>query len=228
MHIASIGRALPEHFYDQETLIDALRRHWGARHRNLDRLESIHRNAAIGGRHLALPIDEYESLTDFTKTNAAFVRCAVDLGERAIADGLAAAGLTPRDIDHLFFVSITGVAAPSVDAMLVNRMGLRADVKRTPIFGLGCMAGAAGITKAVDYVRAYPDQVAVVLSVELCSLTLQRTDLSVTNIVASGLFGDAAAALVVVGAERGPRSPSVLATRSVFYPGHGAGHGLGT
>lgn len=218
MHIAAVGTALPEHYYDQETLIAALREHWAERHHNLKRLESIHRNALVGGRHLALPIERYPELKTFTDTNNAFIQCAVDLGETAIRRALEKAHLTPRDIDHLIFVSITGISAPSVDALLVNRMGLRRDIKRTPIFGLGCMAGAAGLTRAADYVKAYPNQVAVVLSVELCSLTLQRNDLSITNIVASGIFGDAAAALVVVGAERGPVSPTILDTRSVFYP----------
>jgi alkylresorcinol/alkylpyrone synthase len=104
-----------------------------------------------------------------------------------------------------------------VDALLVNRMGLRRDIKRTPIFGLGCMGGAAGITMAADYVKAYPNQVAVVLSVELCSLTLQRNDFSMANIISSGLFGDAVAALIVTGSEREKSSPVVLNTRSVFY-----------
>jgi alkylresorcinol/alkylpyrone synthase len=120
-------------------------------------------------------------------------------------------------VDHLFFVSVTGIATPSIDARLVNRMGLRADVKRTPIFGLGCVAGAVGITRAADYVKAWPDQCAVLLSVELCSLTLQRGDASIPNLIASGLFGDGAAAVVVQGAARRSSGPRVVATRSVFH-----------
>jgi alkylresorcinol/alkylpyrone synthase len=100
----------------------------------------------------------------------------------------------------------------------MNRLGLPSRVKRVPIFGLGCVAGAAGIARAADYVRAYPDQVAVLLSVELCSLTLQREDLSIPNLIASGLFGDGAAAAVIVGADRGEAGPQVVASRSVFYP----------
>jgi len=102
----------------------------------------------------------------------------------------------------------------------VNRIGLRPDVKRTPIFGLGCVAGAAGTARASDVLRAFPGEVAVLLSVELCSLTLQREDVSIANIIASGLFGDGAAAMVLSGAERPPpgAAPRVVATRSVFYP----------
>ena len=108
--------------------------------------------------------------------------------------------------------------APSIDARLVNRLGLPPRVKRLPIFGLGCVAGAAGIARAADYVRAYPGEVAVLLSVELCSLTLQPEDLSIPNLIASGLFGDGAAAVVVVGEKREADGPRIVATRSVFYP----------
>jgi alkylresorcinol/alkylpyrone synthase len=100
----------------------------------------------------------------------------------------------------------------------VNRLGLRSDVKRTPIFGLGCVAGAAGVARAADALRGFPDEVAVLLSVELCSLTLQRADFSIPNLIASGLFGDGAAAVVLTGAERPARGPRIVATRSVFYP----------
>lgn len=218
MYIASVGRAFPDNYYDQRQLMAAFIEEWGPLFHNPARIEQLHRNVLVGGRHLALPMERYRELTDFTASNDAFIRCATDLGERAIADGLARAGLEADQIDHLLFVSVTGVATPSIDARLVNRMGLRADIKRTPIFGLGCVAGAVGVTRAHDYLRAFPDQVAVLLSVELCSLTLQRGDLSIANIISSGLFGDGAAALVMQGAERTPCSPRVLATRSVFYP----------
>ena len=225
MRIASVGRALPEHAYSQEQLLDALKRHWAGRFHNTSRLDQLHRNVLVGGRHLALPIEEYENLDSFGASNDAWIRCAVDLGERAIRDALEAAQLRPDEIRHLFFVSVTGIAAPSIDARLVNRMGLRTDLKRTPIFGLGCVAGAAGIARAADYVRGFPDEVAVLLSVELCSLTLQREDLSIPNLIASGLFGDGAAAAIVVGEERARRlggeiaaAPEVVATRSIFYP----------
>jgi alkylresorcinol/alkylpyrone synthase len=97
-------------------------------------------------------------------------------------------------------------------------MGLCRNIRRIPVFGLGCVAGAAGISRAADYVRAYPDQIAIVLSVELCSLTLQREDISMANLISSGLFGDGAAAVIVAGANCGLPGATILATRSVFYP----------
>ena len=115
-------------------------------------------------------------------------------------------------------MSVTGIASPTVDARLVNRMGLSPNIKRVPIFGLGCVAGAAGISRAADYVRAYPGQVAALLAVELCSLTIQRDDLSIANLISAALFGDGAAAVLVTGSEREAEGPEILATRSVFYP----------
>jgi alkylresorcinol/alkylpyrone synthase len=219
--IAAVGRALPDHYYDQEQLLAALRTQWAPHIFNLARLEQIHRNVLVGGRHLALPLEEYPRLKSFTESNAAYIRCATDLGARAVRDLLAKVDLPPTVIDHLFFVSVTGIATPSIDARLVNRLELRTDIKRTPIFGLGCVAGAAGIARAADYLRAYPEQAAVVLSVELCSLTLQAEDFSIPNLIASGLFGDGAAAVLLLG-ERHPAAarlsgPTVRATQATFY-----------
>jgi alkylresorcinol/alkylpyrone synthase len=218
MRIAAVGAGFPPHFYGQEELLAAFRAHWGARYFNLARLEQLHRNVLVGGRHLALAMEEYPKLTGFGAANDAWIRVATEVGAAAVEDGLARAGLGVADVSALLFVTVTGVATPSIDARLINRLALRPDVKRLPIFGLGCVAGAAGVARAADYVRAYPDQVAVLLSVELCSLTLQREDLSIPNLIASGLFGDGAAAAVVVGAARGGDGPEIVATRSVFYP----------
>jgi alkylresorcinol/alkylpyrone synthase len=135
-----------------------------------------------------------------------------------MARALEQAGISPQQVGALIFASVTGIATPSIDARLMNRLDLPSAVKRMPIFGLGCVAGAAGLARAADYVRAFPDQVAVVVAAELCSLTVQVEDLSVANLVATGLFGDGAAAAVVVGAEVDAAGPKVLATRSVFYP----------
>jgi alkylresorcinol/alkylpyrone synthase len=220
LKIAAVGKALPPHYYDQDTLLEALKRRFTPRYFNPERLERLHRNVLVGGRHLALPIEEYDTLTTWGKANDAWIRVAQEVGAAAVLDALGRAGLAVDDVDALIFVTVTGVATPSVDARLMNRLGLPPRVRRMPIFGLGCVAGAAGIARAADYVRAYPDQVAVLLSVELCSLTLQGEDLSIPNLIASGLFGDGAAAVLVVGDERPivePGGPEIVASRSVFY-----------
>ena len=218
MKIAAVGTSLPPHYYDQETLLAAFRERWADRYFNRERLERLHHNVLVGGRHLALPLEEYAALTTWGKANDAWIQVAQEVGEEAVRDALAKAGLGTADVDALIFVTVTGVATPSIDARLMNRLGLPPRVKRMPIFGLGCVAGAAGIARAADYVRGYPDQVAVLLSVELCSLTLQPEDLSIPNLIASGLFGDGAAAVVVTGENRPASGPRIVASRSVFYP----------
>ncbi len=217
--IRSVARALPPHYADQEQLIAAFREHWSKQHYNLDRLEDLHRAVGVGGRHLAVPLEEYEALESFQARNDAWTRVAVELGEQAVRDATGAAGLDPKDLSHIFFVTVTGLATPSIDARLCNRLALRADIRRTPIFGLGCVAGAAGTARMSDWLRGFDDSHAVLLAVELCSLTLQRKDLSIPNIIASGLFGDGAAAMVMSGDRTtGSRGPRVVAATSVLYP----------
>ena len=218
MKIASVGTAFPENYYSQQVLSEALKKRWSERHYNLERLDQLHRNVLVGGRHLALPLERYDALESFTECNSAYIEVAVEIGVRAIEEAITPLGLAPSELDHIFFVTTTGVATPSIDASIANRLPLRPDVKRSPLFGLGCVAGAVGITRAFDYLKAYPGEAAILLSVELCSLTLQREDLSIPNIIASGLFGDGAAAVVLTGDDREATGPSVVATRSVFYP----------
>jgi alkylresorcinol/alkylpyrone synthase len=216
--VRAVGRALPPHYATQEQLISAFRELWARKHFNLERLEDLHRAVNVSGRFLALPINEYQPLVSFQQRNDAWVRSAVELGEKVVREALDKAGLTARDVDHVFFVTVTGLAVPSVEARLANRLGFREDLRRTPIFGLGCVAGAAGVARAVDYLRAWPGHTALVVAVELCSLTLQREDLSIPNIIASGLFGDGAACVVLQGAEASAPGPRVVASRAVFYP----------
>ncbi|HSN16479.1 MAG TPA: type III polyketide synthase, partial [Anaeromyxobacteraceae bacterium] len=120
--ILSIGRALPPHYADQESLTAALSAFWAQQHFNADRLAQIHRAALVAGRHLAVPLAEYAALDTFGKRNDAYIRVALEVGERAVRDGLARAGLEPRDVDHLYFVTTTVLSTPSLDGRLVNRL----------------------------------------------------------------------------------------------------------
>ncbi len=218
MRIAAVGSALPDHFYDQETLLEAFREQWAERYYNLDRLEKLHRNVLVGGRHLALPIEEYSKIGSWGEANNHWIRVAQELGATAVLTALDRAGLSVDEVDAFYFTTVTGIATPSIDARLMNRLSLPSRVKRVPIFGLGCLAGAAGVARAADYLLGHPSEVAVLLSVELCSLTLQRDDLSVENLIGSGLFGDGAAAAILVGENRPSQGPRVVASRSSFYP----------
>ncbi|WP_406002642.1 type III polyketide synthase [Streptomyces sp. NBC_00829] len=217
--IAAVHGALAPHRHTQREITDMVARVClprGADRRALDRL---HENARVRTRHVVLPLERYGELDGLGDANDAFIAAATDLGAQAVRGALRSAGLRPADVDLLMFTSVTGVAAPSVDARLVGRLGLRPDVKRLPVFGLGCVAGAAGVARLHDYLLGWPDHVAVLLSVELCSLTFQRGDATPANLVASGLFGDGAAAVVAVGGRRAPAGgPEVVATRSRMYP----------
>jgi alkylresorcinol/alkylpyrone synthase len=218
MTIAGVASALPQHKYDQRVLLSALQKHWGPKVDNPVFLERLQARVGVETRHLALPIEEYYGLTSWGAANNHWIEVAQDLGQKALCCALSRSGFSTEDLGALFFVSVTGISSPSIDARLVNRMNLPVNIKRVPIFGLGCVAGAAGISRAADYVLAYPKQVAAVLSVELCSLTLQQEDISIANIISSGLFGDGAAAVLVSGGDRKADGPEILGTRSVFYP----------
>jgi alkylresorcinol/alkylpyrone synthase len=218
MKIASVRSAFPPHWHDQGAITEALIPIMGLQGRDADRLRVLHANCGIQGRHLVQPLARYGADIEFTGANAVWLQGALDLGERACRDALAAAGVRADEVDAILFTTVTGLASPSVDARLVTRLGLRHDVKRMPLFGLGCVAGAATLSRAADFLRGKPDGVVLVLSVELCSLTLQPKDHSVANLISVGLFGDGAAAAVVVGERHRAAGPRIVDTRSVFYP----------
>src|SRR6202045_1838767 len=224
MRIASVGTAFPAHRYPQAVITEALKE------RMQDKLEipgvmnRLHANCGVDFRHIMFPLDTLGTISGFGPMNDLWIKGALELGQQAIWKALDQVGLTPSDISAIFFTPVTGIACPSIDARLVNLMGFPKDIKRTPIFGLGCVAGAAGIARAADYVRAFPRQYALLLSVELCSLTWQDDDQSIANLISCGLFGDGSAAVVIAGSETdlGKKAcpcagPQILDTRSTFY-----------
>ncbi|MFI7699231.1 type III polyketide synthase [Nonomuraea sp. NPDC049480] len=213
MHISGVQTVLPDHRYEQAEITEAFSR---LTHCDEDLLRRFHAATGVTGRNLALPLEDYAKLDSFARANDMYVEIALDLAEQALRGALAKAGIRAEKVDHLLFCSTTGLATPSLDARLAQRAGLRPDVKRVPVFGLGCAAGASGLARLHDYLRGWPGDVAALVCVELCSLTIQRDDTSIANLVASGLFGDGAAAVVATG--RGP-GPEVVATRSHLYPG---------
>lgn len=215
----SIGRALPQNYYPQEKISAALWNEWGGDDESRTRFERIHHSVGVRGRHLALPMEDYRALDSFSKLNDKWIEHASDLAEEAVDSALRQAGYAPRGIDHIFFTTVTGIASPSIDVKLINRMSMRSDIKRTPIFGLGCVGGAAGLARAADYLRAFPTHTAMLVAVELCSLTLQLQDKSMANVIASGLFADGAAAVLLTGGARsdGFPSPRIVTSRSMFF-----------
>jgi alkylresorcinol/alkylpyrone synthase len=218
MKIAAVASALPENYYEQAVLTRYLQEVFASEPAAARRLPQLHENSQVGGRYLALPLERYQALQSFTDFNRAWLACALDLGERAVTAALERAGLRPQDVDAIYFATVTGLASPSIDARLMNRLPFRPDVARLPLFGLGCVAGAAAVSRAAEFVRGKPDGVALVLTIELCSLSLQRDDRSIANLISTGLFGDGASAAVVVGKDRATNGPEIVRTRSVFYP----------
>jgi alkylresorcinol/alkylpyrone synthase len=220
--IAGVHGVLAPFAYPQEQITRAFGAMASPDGAHVELVEKIHAATGVRSRNLALELADYPDLDDFGAANDVFIRVGLDLGEQAIRGALDKAGLRPEDVDLVVSTSVTGIAAPSLEARLVPRLGLRPDVKRMPIFGLGCVAGVAGIARVRDYLLGDPDGVAVLLSVELCSLTLQQADVSMANVVASGLFGDGGAAVVMVGASRAQRmgitGPLVVASRARMYP----------
>jgi alkylresorcinol/alkylpyrone synthase len=184
------------------------------------RLLRVFDHTEIDGRHTCMPLEWYGADHDFGEMNALYVEHAVRLSVAVAGAALGEAGLTPRDVDHIVFVSSTGLATPSIDARLANVLGLRADLRRTPIWGLGCAGGAAGLARARDFARADPESTILMIALELCTLTFQRNDLSRRNLVAASLFGDGAAAVVVRGAGvAGPADGlSLVASSSTLWP----------
>ncbi len=220
--IVAVAPALPAHVYSQSEITDTIAPMVTTDPTRQAVLRRLHSGSRVTSRHLVMPIERYRDASTFTESNDMFIEVAAELAERALRSALAESRLAPADIDFVMFTSVTGISAPSIDALLVARLGLRPDVKRVPMYGLGCVAGAAGIARVNDYLVGHPLDVAVLIAVELCSLTFQRDDDSTANLVATGLFGDGAAAVVMVGDDRAKRMPAtgpdVVDTRSALYP----------
>ncbi|SEG56597.1 isopalmitoylresorcinol synthase [Actinacidiphila yanglinensis] len=220
--IAGVHGVLPPYRYEQHEIRDALAEMGAMAPESRGLLDRMHAASTVRTRHLAVPLERYAHLAGFGAANDAYLTAAMELAHDAVQGALEHAEVAPSEVDLVVSTSVTGLAVPSIEARLAGRWGLRPDVKRLPVFGLGCVAGAAGLARVHDYLEMRPTAVAVLLCVELCSLTVQRGDASAANMVAGSLFGDGAAAVVAVGREhpaaRAARGPEIVATRSRLYP----------
>ncbi|CAN5621638.1 3-oxoacyl-[acyl-carrier-protein] synthase III C-terminal domain-containing protein [soil metagenome] len=228
--VVASSTALPPHAYGQRELARHASQILAENERSEAAIARFFDHVGVKSRHLALPLEAYAKLDGFADRNRAYIAAAVELGASALRSAFAEAQIDAKDVSLLMTTTVTGVAVPSIDARLMNILPFSTNLKRMPLFGLGCLGGAAGLARVAEYLRAFPDEIAVLLSVELCSLTFQRGDASVANLVSAGLFGDGAAAIVLQGsrcarssqtgqsAGTPATSPRVVASRSVFFP----------
>jgi len=218
VRIAGLATALPQHRLDQATARRAAGELFGGRVADFERLAAVFDRAGVRSRALAQPLTWYYDPHGWAERTAVFVKVATDLLEQAIGEALARAGLGPEAVDLLVVLSSTGIATPSLDSRLAGRLGLRADVARLPVFGLGCAGGALGLARGAALARSRPGSVVVVATVELCSLILRLDDLSKTSLVANALFGDGAAAAVLVAEEGRAAAPAIAAWGEHQWP----------
>lgn len=195
--LLGLSTAVPPYRLTQSEVIARAERLFDRDVSEIDRMMGVYGNAGIETRYSCVPLEWYENPRGWTEKNSLFLRHAVDLLERAAVTVLGATGLDAADIDGIVVVSTTGIATPSLDALLMERMGFRRDVWRLPVFGLGCAGGVLGLARAAAMAAAKPGQTVLFLVVELCALTFRRSDQSKSNIIATALFGDGAAAALI-------------------------------
>ncbi len=205
--IAAVATATPPHLVQQRDAKRAARELFAPAIENIDRYLSVFDNSEIETRWLAAPLEWFAQPRTFGETNDLWIEVACAIGAEAARRCLVAARREAGDIDHIIFVSTTGLAAPSLDARIMILLGMDPHTRRTPIWGLGCAGGVAGLARASDYARAYPDQRVLLVCVELCSITFQSDDRSKRNLIAASLFGDGAAAVLVEGDALGGHGP---------------------
>ncbi len=195
--VLAVATAVPPFELGQAEVIRRIELALGPRSREIIRLLPMFGNTGIDRRYSSVPIEWYEDLHEWPERNRVYLDSALDLLEAATLRVLAAADRGIDEIDAIVAVSTTGIATPSLDALLMERMQLRRDVRRLPIFGLGCAGGAIGLSRAAAMARNDPGSLVLFLVVELCALCFRRDDFTKSNIVATALFGDGAAAALI-------------------------------
>ncbi|PIC67017.1 type III polyketide synthase [Sporosarcina sp. P16a] len=225
--IQSVSTVRPPVDLPQEEAMTFARSLFSDSFKDIDRLLKVFQNGEIDSRQVCMPLDWYAEPHDFETKNNLYIQHALALGKRAVEECLSNTTTLERpvnaaEIDAIFFVSSSGIATPSIDARLINQLPFRHDIKRIPIWGLGCAGGASGMSRAFDYCKAYPESNVLVLAIELCSLTFQRDDVSKSNLVGVSLFSDGVACALVSGERSSIKStrpmPHIRATSSRFMP----------
>lgn len=226
--IISVAEAVPPFEINQTQAMEFARELFSERFKDIERLLQAFQNGQIEKRNFVKGIEWFKENRSFEEKNNAYIEAAVSLGRDAIVNCLCNQTFLSREvqceeIDAIFFISTTGIATPSIDARIMNLLPFHLHTKRIPIWGLGCAGGAAGLSRAFEYCLAFPSAKVLVVSVELCSLTFQRNDLSKSNLIGTSLFADGVACALVCGdnvqgISKKHTVPVILNTHSTLMP----------
>lgn len=197
--IVSVGIADIPYTYDQSTAREFAYNLFSRNRNDIDRMIGVFDNAMIDTRHFCFPVDWFNNDHTFLERSKQFEEIAYKISVDSMHNCLQSAGAGYDDIDHIIFVSSTGISAPTIDAHIINTLRLDNHIKRTPIWGLGCVGGAVGLSRAFDFTTANPESGVLLVAVEMCSLAFQRDDYSKSNIVAVAIFSDGAASCLITG-----------------------------
>ena len=202
-YLLSVGTALPPYRVEQTDIAEFARTHFGGRLAHHGQLMAVFNNARINSRYFVAPLAWFaEPAHNLKERNDLHIASAHALSCAAAQQALDRAGLAAHEVDYVVLACTTGMATPSLDAMLIEALGMGRHTRRAPLWGLGCAGGVAGLARAAEFTLAYPDKVALLVAVETCSITFQFGDFSKKNFVATSLFADGAAAAVVAGEQR--------------------------
>ncbi len=217
-NIVAVATAVPEFEVDQATVCEIVSNHFSGRLDELDRLLPIFSNAGITTRYFSRPINWMIQPHSLEERNKAYTDCATDLSAAAATKLITQNEMSPEDFDYIIYVNTTGLSTPSIDARLINKLNLRRNIHRTPIWGLGCAGGAAGLAHAYRYLLGHPQGKVLLIATELCGLTFLADDFSKSNLVATALFSEGSAAVFLAGDKVNSDGMEIIGTKSTFYP----------
>lgn len=215
--IVAVATAVPEFKVDQTTVCEFVSDHFSGRLDELKKLLPIFGNAGIKTRYFSRPMDWMIRPHSLEERNKTYIECATDLSAAAANKLIKQNKMSPEDFDYIIYVNTTGLSTPSIDARLINKLSLRRDIHRTPIWGLGCAGGAAGLAHAYRYLLGHPTGKVLLIATELCGLTFLADDYSKSNLVATALFSDGSAAVLLAGDQVDISGLEIMATKSTFY-----------
>lgn len=228
--IISVAEVTPPFEVNQNRASEFARELFSESYKDIERLLRAFQNGQIEKRHFVKELNWFKKERTFEEKNTAYIESAVTFGKEAVEKCLNNKEFLTRsipfqEIDIIFFISTTGIATPSIEARIMNLLPFNSHTKRVPIWGLGCAGGAVGMSRAYEYCLAFPKAKVLVLSVELCSLTFQRNDLSKSNLIGTSLFADGVACALICGDDsnfsdfrKKRTSPSIMATQSTLMP----------